>query len=99
ADENGITPIVITGSGQLQANGQFGIDGNTGTNGNGDLMGDGTALLLDLSALSGDQQLTLIDNQGVDPIQGFFENGTSLDLYEEGEQILGTGFAGSVTIS
>ena len=103
ADPNGITSIVVaaqTGSDFVQLQDPLEVSANTGTNGNGDLMGDGIALLLDLSALSGTQTLTLIDNQ--DPneaVVGFFENGTTMDLYEEGESILGTGFGGSVTIS
>ena len=32
-------------------------------------------------------------------MSGFFENGTTTNLYEEGETILGTGFNGQVTIS
>jgi hypothetical protein len=41
----------------------------------------------------------LIDNRTTDAITGFFEKGTTKNLYEEGEVILDTGFAGTVTIS
>lgn len=43
--------------------------------------------------------LTLINNQTADPITGYFENATTTNLYGEGEQIFGTGFGGTVTIS
>ncbi|MCA9235698.1 MAG: hypothetical protein KDA44_09505 [Planctomycetales bacterium] len=102
ADANGITPIVVTGaSGMnvLQIQDPAEVTANTGTNGGGDLMGDGIALELDLSALSGSQTLTLFDNQSAEAVIGFFEAGTTMNLYEQGEAILGTGFAGAVTIS
>lgn len=102
ADPNGITPIVVTaltGGDFVQLQDPVEVSANTGTNGNGDLMGDGIALDLDLSALTGTQTLTLIDNQSADAVIGFFEDGSTMDLYEEGEAIPGTGFAGTVTIS
>jgi hypothetical protein len=52
-----------------------------------------------LSALTTNQTLTLIDNRTTDAITGFFENGSTNNLYEEGETILGTGFDGTVKIS
>jgi hypothetical protein len=104
ADANGVTNIrVINGSGnnrvQLQSTTDAG--NNTGTNGLGDLTGNGTKLVLDLSALTTSQDLTLIDNRSGQSIVGFFGDGTvgTGNLYEEGEQILGTGFLGTVTIS
>ena len=102
ADANGVTPITIlgaSGTNVLQLQDPLEVDANTGTNGSGDLSGDGTALVLDLSALTGTQTLTLFDNQSTEDVIGFFEDGSTLDLYEEGEAILGTGFAGTVTIS
>jgi hypothetical protein len=57
------------------------------------------ALSLDLSLLTGDHTLKLIDNQSAQAVTGFFERGTTNDLYEEGAQILGTGYNGAVTIS
>ncbi|MAT73346.1 MAG: hypothetical protein CMJ58_28000 [Planctomycetaceae bacterium] len=102
ADSLGITPIVVTaatGTDVVQLQDPVEVGANTGTNGGGDLMGDGIALELDLSALIGDHTLTLIDNQSTEAIIGFFESGSTLDLFEEGETIAGTGFAGTVTIS
>ena len=102
ADVNGVTPITIlgaSGSNVLQLQDPLEVEANTGTNGMGDLMGDGTALELDLSAIAGSQMLTLFDNQSTEDVIGFFENGSTMDLYEEGESILGTGYSGSVTIS
>lgn len=102
ADASGITSIVVTGTTGievLQLQDPQEVTASTGVNGFGDLTGDGIALELDLSALTGDQTLTLIDNQSVEAVIGFFEAGDSLDLYEEGEAILGTGFAGTVSIS
>ena len=72
---------------------------NTGTNGGGNLTGDGIALELDLSAITTSQTLTLIDNRTTDAITGFFEKGTTKNLYEEGEVIPLAGFDGTVTIS
>ncbi|QDU56587.1 beta strand repeat-containing protein [Aeoliella mucimassa] len=102
ADNNGITPIVIaatSGTNVLQLQDPVEVTANTGTNGSGDLTGDGIALELDLSALTGDHTLTLMDNQSEEEVIGFFELGDTLDLYEEGEAILDTGFNGTVTIS
>ncbi len=102
ADANGITPLVINataGANRVQLQAPDEVTANTGTNGSGNLMGDGTALLLDLSALAGDHTLTLIDNQTPQSIVGFFELGDTGNLFEEGETILGTGFNGTVTIS
>jgi hypothetical protein len=64
-----------------------------------DLVGNGAALSLDLSTLIGNLTLTLIDNQTADPILGFFEDGATTNLYEEGEAIFGTGYGGTVTLS
>jgi hypothetical protein len=102
ADANGITPIVVnatSGTQHVQLQDPVEVTANTGVNGSGDLMGDGIALELDLSALTGDHTLTLINNLGTEAIIGFFENGTTENLYEEGEQIVGTGFNGTVAIS
>lgn len=102
ADPNGITAISVTassGSDFVQLQDPTEVSANTGTNGNGDLMGDGIALELDLSALTGNQTLMLIDNQSSQAVIGFFEDGTTMELYEEGEAISGTGFGGTVTIS
>ncbi|TWT77296.1 hypothetical protein Pla123a_19540 [Posidoniimonas polymericola] len=102
ADTSGVTPIVVTGLSEtevVQIQDPVELAANTGTDGSGDLMGDGIALSLDLSALSGSQSLTLIDNQSAEAILGYFENGATMNLYEEGESILGTGFGGQVTIS
>jgi hypothetical protein len=108
ADANGVTPIVVNGfteTGTAEADAQLQSlterNANAGVNGGpdfADLLGNGTALSLDLSALTGNRLLTLIDNRATDPILGFFDNGTT-NLFEEGEQILGTGYNGSVTIS
>jgi arylsulfatase A-like enzyme len=65
----------------------------------GMLMGDGVALSLDLSALTGDHTLTLINNQTSQATLEFFQNPQSLSLYEEGDNISDTAFNGSVTIS
>jgi hypothetical protein len=109
ADAGGVSPIVVKGftetttleaDAQLQSSTEMAA--NTGVNGGAnftDLVGNGTALSLNLSALVGNQILTLIDNQTADPIVGFFEDGLSTNLFEEGEQIPGTGYNGSVTIS
>lgn len=101
ADANGVTPMVITGAGptapsvQLQDTAE--VTANTGAGAT--LMGDGIALELNLSAYASSGILKLIDNQTAEAVTGFFENGTSLDLYEEGASILGTGYAGTVNIS
>ena len=104
ADANGIMPLAITGNGPLAANrvqlqDPSEVAANTGTNGGGNLQGDGIALELDLSAITTSMTLPLIDNQTTDAITGFFENGSTTNLYEEGELVYGTGFNGSVTIS
>jgi hypothetical protein len=104
ADANGVTPLTITGIGPLatdrvQLQDPTEVATNTGANGSGNLLGDGTALELDLSAIATSMTLTLINNQSTDPITGFFENGTSLNLYEEGELVYGSGFNGAVRIS
>ena len=102
ADADGVTPITIVGSGgadRVQLQDAVEAAANLGTNGGGNLRGDGIALLLDLSLFSSSGNLTLIDNQTSHSVTGYFEKATSNDLYEEGEQILGTGFGGSVTIS
>jgi hypothetical protein len=97
----GVAPLVVTGLGpaaqavQLQDISE--VAANTGTGST--LSGDGIALSLDLSLLTGSQTLTLIDNRSTQAITGFFENGTTGDLYEEGAAVLGTGFDGAVTIS
>ncbi|TWT77298.1 Arylsulfatase [Posidoniimonas polymericola] len=102
ADAEGVTALVVTGSGsaddvQLQSPSE--LAANTGANGGGDLRGDGSALELDLSALTGAHTLTLIDNLTGHAIAGYFEAAESGDLIEEGEQIIGTGYNGVVTLS
>jgi uncharacterized sulfatase len=102
ADANGVTPINIVGSGgteRLQLQDPIEVLANSGSSGGGNLTGDGIALSLDLSALSSSRTLTLINNQSTHAVTGFFEMATTRNLYEEGEQILGTGFNGLVTIS
>jgi hypothetical protein len=104
ADTAGITPLVVTGTGPLatdrvQLQDPTEVGANTGINGGGNLTGDGIALDLDLAAITTSIVLTLIDNRTTDAITGFFEKGTTKNLYEEGEMILGTGFDGTVTIS
>ena len=101
ADANGVTPMVITGAGPTAASVQLQdtaeVTANTGAGAT--LSGDGIALELNLSAYASSGILKLIDNQTAEAVTGFFENGTSLDLYEEGASILGTGYAGTVNIS
>jgi hypothetical protein len=101
ADAGGIESMIITGAGPASASVQLQdpteVTANTGSGAT--LMGDGIALELDLSAIIGSTTLTLIDNQSSQDITGFFENGTTLDLYEEGALISGTGYAGTVNIS
>ena len=104
ADANGLTPLVVTGAGPLassrvQLQDPTEVAANTGVNGGGNLMGDGIALELNLSAITTSQIITLIDNRTTDAITGFFENGTTNNLYEEGEVIPLVGFNGTVTIS
>jgi hypothetical protein len=104
ADAGGVTPLVITGGGgplasnrvQLESPAEVAANRGAGAT----LKGDGIALELNLSALTNNMTLLLIDNQTPDPITGFFENpAISNDLYEEGASIFGTGFNGTVTIS
>jgi hypothetical protein len=102
ADAGGITPLVIDGAGalashrvQLQDPAELAANVGVGAG----LMGDGIALELDLSAITGSTTLTLIDNLTSDPITGFFERGATLSLYAEGAEVLGTGYAGQVNIS
>jgi arylsulfatase A-like enzyme len=102
ADAQGVTPLVVAGSGgvpRVQLQDPVELAANVGANGLGTLRGDGIALSLDLSAFQQSGVLTLIDNQTTEAITGFFENGATGDLYEEGESIVGTGFNGSVVIS
>jgi hypothetical protein len=102
ADAGGITPLVVAGSGplasakiQLQDPSEIAVSIGSGHN----RQGDGIALGLDLSSLTASMTLTLIDNQTAEAITGLFENASTTNLYGEGEQILGTGFNGTVTIS
>jgi hypothetical protein len=102
ADANGITPLVVTGSGPLVDNRvqfQDVLEAAANTGVANALVGDGMALELNLSAIHGNVTLTLIDNQMSDPITGLFERGSTLDLYEEGSLITGTGYSGQVSIS
>jgi hypothetical protein len=102
ADVGGVTPLTISGSGgteRVQLQDPLEVAGNSGANGAGNLLGDGIALALDLSAITDSRMLTLINNQTTQAITGYFEKGSSGDLYEHGEPILGTGYQGSVTIS
>lgn len=100
AGAGGVSPLVVVGSGgdpQVQLQNADEVADNSGS-GNS-RQGDGIALSLDLSALSGDRTLTLIDNRTTQVVSGYFEDGVNGSLFGEGEQILGTGFLGSVTIS
>lgn len=101
ADANGVTPIVVTqtGASRLQLQSAVDLAANTGTA--PALMGNGVALSLDLSAIVGSRTLTLIDHRSgtANKAVGFFENGTTGNLYTEGAQILGTGYNGTVTLS
>ncbi|MEO7404762.1 MAG: hypothetical protein ABIU95_13930, partial [Burkholderiales bacterium] len=104
ANANGVTPLIVTGAGPLatarvQLQDPTEVTVNTGTNGGGNLTGDGIALELDLSAITTSQTFTLINNQTMDAITGFFERGTTKNLYEESEVLTGVGFDGTVTIS
>jgi hypothetical protein len=56
-------------------------------------------LELDLSTFTTAATLTLIKNQTTDAIIGFFERGSTGDLYEEGAAVLNTGYNGTVNIS
>jgi hypothetical protein len=80
---------------QLQNPNEVAANAGAGIN----LVGDGIALELDLSAITGSTTLTLINNLSPDAITGVFEHGTTMSLYGEGEAILGTGFNGTVEIS
>jgi hypothetical protein len=101
ASATGISPLIVTGAGpasehvQLQDLSEAANNAGAGPT----LAGDGIALELDLSLLSGSQTLTLIDNRSLQAVTGFFENSSTGDLYEEGSQLFGTGFDGTVTIS
>lgn len=99
ADVGGLTPITVRGDvpgGSLFVELQHPSEIAANLGG----MGDGIALDIDLSAYSGSGTLMLIDNLSAEPVQGFFENPlVPNDLFEEGESIPGTGFAGSVSIS
>ncbi|BBO35643.1 lamin tail domain-containing protein [Lacipirellula parvula] len=102
ADAGGVASLVIDGNGFLAANkvqlqDPLEVAANTGTGVS--LSGDGIALELDLSAFTMSATLMLIDNRTTEAITGFFERGDSLDLYEEGAAMLGTGFNGTVHIS
>ncbi len=111
ADAAGVTPLIVIGDNGgggpfapgatdfVQLQDPTEAAANTGVNGNGDLAGDGTALRLDLSALTGAQTVMLIDNRSSEGIVGFFEDNQTMNLYEEGESISNTGFNGQVTIS
>jgi hypothetical protein len=102
ADAEGVSPIAISGSGgveRVQLQDPAERSANTGTSGSGDLRGDGIALMLDLSAFTETRSLTLIENMTSESVVGFFERGSTGDLYEQGEEILGTGYQGTVTIS
>ena len=54
---------------------------------------------INLSAINVSGIITLINNLTSDPITGFFERGTTHDLYEEGEIITNAGYDGTATIS
>jgi hypothetical protein len=102
ASAAGISPLIITGAGPLASNrvqlqDVAELAENTGAGAT--LTGNGVALELDLSAFTTSATLLLIENRTSDPITGYFERGTSGDLYEEGASILDTGYNGSVTIS
>ena len=102
ASAAGVTPLVITGAGPLGSNRiqlQDPTEAAANTGAGVTLAGDGIALELDLSAFTASATLMLINNQTTDAITGFFERGSSLDLYEEGAAIEGAGFNGAVNIS
>jgi hypothetical protein len=104
ADAGGVSSLVLTGAGPLasarvQLQDPSEAAANTGVNGGGNLKGDGIALELDLSAITTSRTIILIDNRTTDAITGFFEQGTTKNLYEEGEVIPLAGFDGTVTIS
>ena len=97
----GISPIVVAGTGpaaqHVQLQDLTELAANTGAGAT--LAGDGIALSLDLSLLSGTQTLTLIDNRSSQAITGYFEDASTGDLFQEGSTLAGTGFDGAVTIS
>lgn len=99
ADADGIAPLLVRGDHGSSLFVELQHPAEIASNVGG--VGDGIALELDLAAIEAtDKVLTLIDNQSVEPILGFFEDPLSTgDLYEEGEEIFETGFAGLVTIS
>lgn len=104
ADAGGVAPLVVLGPGPMTSNrvqlqDPAEVAANTGINGSGNLTGDGIALELNLSAISTSGTITLVDNRTTDAITGFFEKGTTKDLYEQGEIIPLAGFDGTVTIS
>jgi len=99
ASAGGVTPLVVTGAGPLGAN-RIQLQDLSEISGTNPGAGDGIALQLDLSAIVSAATLTLIDNRTTsEAITGLFENGTTSDLYQQGEMIIGTGFMGTVTIS
>jgi hypothetical protein len=104
ASATGVTPLVVTGAGPLassrvQLQDPTELAANTGTNGGGNLTGDGIALELNLSAITTSGTILLVDNRTTDAITGFFERGTTNNLFEEGEIIPLAGYDGTVTIS
>ena len=102
ASAAGVTPLSITGAGPLASNRvqlQDLAEAAANTGAGATLSGNGVALELDLSAFTTSATLTLIDNQTPDAITGYFERGSTGDLYEEGAAILNTGYDGTVNIS
>jgi hypothetical protein len=101
ADAGGISTLNVTNSGGNRLQLQSGSEETANTGTDMDIIGNGTALELDLSAFTGSGILVLINNTqgGAGARQGFFEDGTSLNLYCQGEEILDTGYNGTVTIS
>lgn len=102
ADAGGITPLFVTGNGPLASNRvqlQDPSEASANSGSGHNIQGDGIALQLELSAITASTTLMLINNQTTDAITGLFENASTMGLYGEGEQILGTGFNGTVNIS
>ena len=102
ADASGVTPLTISGSGGAErVQLQDPVGSRRELRGERRRQPDGRRHrpALDLSAISDSRTLTLINNQTTQAITGFFERGSSSDLYEQGEPILGTGYQGAVTIS
>ena len=98
ADANGVTPLVVRGDVGLSLFVELQHPSEIAAISGG--IGDGIALDLDLSAITTNVTLTLIDNQSAEPIQGLFEDpSANNELYEEGEIITGTGYDGIVSIS